>query len=153
MVAAMTLHGRGAYLVVAALAISLLANVFAASFILGQWFSNTRPEAVISAPRYPQPIRSAAREALRENRGELIPALVRLRRARLAMFDAARAAEFEPATLEAAMAEVRSATTAVQAIAQGALAKAIRGASPQDRATIRPPERFNVLTDGEPPSP
>jgi uncharacterized membrane protein len=153
MVAAMTLHGRGAYLVCVALAISLLANVFAASFITGQWFSATRLEPAILAPRYPQAIRTAAREALRQNRAEVFPALARLRRARLAMFDAARAAEFDPAALEAAMAEVRSATTAVQAIAQGALARAIRGASPQDRAAIRRPERLNVLTDSEPPSP
>jgi uncharacterized membrane protein len=143
----MTLRGRIAVVVVAALAVSLITNVFAVSFIAGQWFISKRLESVISAPRYPQPIRSAARETLRQNRGDVIAALARLRRARLAMFDAARAPEFDPAALEAAMAEVRAATTALQAIGQSALAKAISNASPQERANIRRPERLNLLAD------
>jgi uncharacterized membrane protein len=143
----MILRGRGAILVIAALAVSLVANVFAASFVVGQWFGSTRLEPIISAPRYPQSIRAAAREELRRSRGEVGPALARLRRARLAMFDAAWAPELDPAALETAMAEVRAATTSLQAIAQAALAKAIRAASPQERASIRRPERLNPFAD------
>jgi len=147
----MTMRHWGIVMVVAALAISLLVNVFALSFIAGRWSAGgSRVDAAAFALPYPEPIRAATREVLRENRVEVIAALARLRRARLAMFEEARRPDIDRGALDKAMAEVRAATTALQEVAQAALAKALLAASAQERARISGPAKFDLLPENQP---
>lgn len=141
----MILQGRAAKIVVAALAMSLVANLFVVSFIAGEWSgANTRLLSLGQILPYPESIRADVREELRDNRAALAPALRRVREARMAMFEVARAPNLDEAALKTAMAEMRSATTALQEISQDALAKALASATAEERAAIRRPSAFSL---------
>jgi uncharacterized membrane protein len=135
----MTLEGRRAKIVLAVLAVSLVANIFAVSFVAGRWsVENRRPPAAMRMA-YPPAIRDDIRDAIAARREEMAGAVRRLREARAAMRAAARASAFDAAALDRSMAEVREATAAVQVVSQNALAEALAKASPEDRAAIRQP--------------
>jgi Spy/CpxP family protein refolding chaperone len=72
----------------------------------------------------PQPIRAEFRDVLKENRAALMTPLVDLGEARRAMFQAAAARPYDRAAVEAAMARVRTATTALQSEGQRLLLQA-----------------------------
>jgi uncharacterized membrane protein len=72
----------------------------------------------------PQPIRAEFRTLLRENREGLMAPLAELGEARRAMFEAAAARPYDRATVEAAMARVRAASTALQLKGQELLLRA-----------------------------
>lgn len=141
----MILKGKSAKIVLAALAMSLVANLFVVSFVAGEWSgANTRPASLGQILPYPESIRADVRKELRDNRAILAPALRRVREARIAMYEAARAPSLDETALKAAMAEMRSATTALQEISQDALAKALASATAEERAAIRRPSAFNL---------
>jgi uncharacterized membrane protein len=77
----------------------------------------------------PREVRSELRGAMRSHRGEFVSALDRLGAARKAMFAAANARPYDAAKVEAAMADVRVATTALQEEGQKLLAEALASAA------------------------
>lgn len=122
---------------VAALALSLLANFFLAGYAFKQnrmgLGGGMVAEALGSA--YPQDVRSEFRKLLRENRREAFAALRQLRQARRTMSEATNATPYSQADVEQAMAGVRVATEALQAMMQGLLLQALRNTRPAASAT------------------
>lgn len=135
----MTLDGRKTKIILAVLAVSLVANIFAVSFVAGRWSVENRRPAAAMGVAYPPAIRDGIRDALETRRDEMAAAVGRLREARATMRRAAVAAEFDEAALIAAMADVREATAAVQEISHSAIAEAVGKASAEERAAIRRP--------------
>jgi len=115
-------------ILVAALALSLLANFFLAGYAFKQnrmgIGGGMVADALVSA--YPQDVRSEFRRLLRENRREAFAALGQLRQARRAMAQAANATPYRQADVEQAMAGVRAATEALQSMLQGLLLEALK---------------------------
>jgi uncharacterized membrane protein len=115
-------------ILVAALALSLLANFFLAGYAFKQnrmgIGGGMVADALVSA--YPQDVRSEFRRLLRENRREAFAALRQLRQARRAMAQAANATPYRQADVEQAMAGVRAATEALQSMLQGLLLEALK---------------------------
>jgi uncharacterized membrane protein len=89
-------------ILVAALALSLLANFFLAGYAFKQnrmgIGGGMVADALVSA--YPQDVRSEFRRLLRENRREAFAALRQLRQARRAMAQAANATPYRQADVE-----------------------------------------------------
>jgi len=117
---------------VAALALSLLANFFLAGYAFKQnrmgLGGGMVADVLVSA--YPQEVRSEFRRLLRENRREAFGALRQLRQARRAMAEAAKATPYHQADVEQAMAGVRAATEALQSMLQGLLLEALKNTRP-----------------------
>lgn len=117
---------------VAALALSLLANFFLAGYAFKQNRMGLGGGMVADAlgGAYPQEVRSEFRKLLRENRREAFAALRDLRQARRAMAEAANATPYRQADVEQAMAGVRAATEALQARMQELLLEALKNTRP-----------------------
>lgn len=128
----MTRHSWLQIVLVAALALSLLANFFLAGYAFKQnrmgLGGGMVAEALAGA--YPQEVRSEFRKLLRENRREAFAALRDLRQARRAMAEAANATPYRQADVEQAMADVRAATEALQARMQELLLEALKNTRP-----------------------
>jgi hypothetical protein len=139
---------RTSIIVIGALAVSVALNIFALSFVAGRWSAGgERWNALSALLPFPAPIRAELQEALAERRREVLPALGRLNRARAAMLEIARAPELNATELEAAMAELRAATTAAQEIGHAALAEVLLEAAPEDRAAITPGRTLGIFRD------
>jgi len=115
---------------VGALALSLLANFFLAGYAFKQNRMGLGGGMVADAlgSAYPQEVRSEFRKLLRENRREAFAAVRQLRQARRTLSDAAGATPYVEADVEQAMAGVRAATEALQAMMQGLLLEALKNA-------------------------
>lgn len=113
----------------AILALSLLGNFFLLGFAMKE-----RPaggaamltQGMLSD--YPDDVRGAFRDVLRQERGAAVAALRDLRRARQALARAAGASAYDEAEVRQAMDDVRTATTALQVLMQEALMQALREA-------------------------
>jgi len=117
---------------VAALALSLLANFFLAGYAFKQnrmgLGGGMAAEALVGA--YPEDVRTEFRRLLRENRREAFAAVRQLRQARRAMAEAAKATPYRQADVEQAMAGVRAATEALQTMMQELLLQALKNTRP-----------------------
>jgi uncharacterized membrane protein len=115
-------------LLVVALAISVLANVFMAGFIVKTSRAGLGggivAEALVRA--YPQEVRTEFRRLLRENRPRTFAALRELRQARRALAEASTATPYVEADVQRAMQRVRTATDELQSLMQGLLLEALR---------------------------
>lgn len=106
--------------------LSLLAN----AVVLGLWFrlAPVREAFMGGGSGFrdlPADVRAAYRTVLAEDREALLAHVATLGEARAAMFRAAAARPADRAALEAAMARVREASSALQTTAQGVLVKAL----------------------------
>lgn len=142
----MIIRGRTATVLVTVLALSLALNFFgggmlAAGYRLERALASFDRTIAAFAGRFPPEIRRAMAGDLVLRRDAGFRALDDLRAARREMFAAMRAEPFDAARLARAMAEVRAKTTALQALGQSALAKAVAAATAEQRARIAPPER------------
>jgi uncharacterized membrane protein len=114
-------------LLVAALAVSIVANFFMLGFVIKQnraGLGGVVADALVRA--YPQEVRKEFRRLLRDNRASTFQALRDLRQARRALADAAGATPYVEADVEQAMARVRTATEALQDMMQRLLLEALR---------------------------
>lgn len=116
---------------VAALAISVIANAFLIGFVVKQTRSGLGgggmvAEALVSA--YPKEVRVEFRRLLRESRPDAVAALRELRQARRALADAASATPYVEADVKSAMQRVRAATDVLQEMMQGLLLEALQNA-------------------------
>ncbi|MCX7304984.1 MAG: periplasmic heavy metal sensor [Hyphomicrobiales bacterium] len=113
---------------VAALALSVLANFFLAGYLARHHRAGigggTVAEALVRA--YPEDVRKEFRKLLRENRSRTFAAVRALLQARRALADAAGATPYIQADVEKAMAGVRASTEALQAMMQRLLLEALR---------------------------
>lgn len=116
---------------VAALAISVIANAFLIGFVVKQARSGLGgggaiAQALVSA--YPKEVREEFRRLLRESRPDAVAALRELRQARGALADAASATPYVEADVKNAMQRVRAATDVLQEMMQGLLLEALQNA-------------------------
>lgn len=115
-------------MLVTALALSILANVFLLGFVARN--IGTGPDAGILAENiggaYSPEVRAEFRNLLRENRPRTFSALRDLRQARQDLATAANAATFNEAETERAMQDVRAATEMLQGLMQEFLLEALR---------------------------
>lgn len=125
----------------AALALSVALNLGGAGYLFATAERGRGPRTIDStietvAGRYPGATGGAIRAALEKRRAELKAAFDDIRTARRATRVAMKAQPYDPERLEAAFAEARAKSSALQAIVHEAIASAIPGAPPDDRAKI-----------------
>lgn len=134
------------------LATSLCLNLFlGGAWLAGQWFEQRVETAAAAMRGYPPELRRDVLRRLLQNRTELRSAVGGWREARQRMFALMRADPLDRGALDAAMAEVRARTGALQALLQSALADALAEAPTADRARIQPPTGgFGLLGDRDP---
>jgi uncharacterized membrane protein len=135
------------------LAASLCLNLFlGGAWLAGQWFERRVETVAASAMRsYPPELRRDVLRRLLQDRTELRSAVGGWREARQQMFALMRVDPLDRHALEAAMAEVRARTAALQALLQSALAGALAEAPATDRARIEPPTgSFGLFDDQNP---
>lgn len=142
----MTISGRTAIAVVAALALSLALNFGWLGFTISRsLLPQKRPEVSaerlvsIGARALPPPVRAEVAAALATHRDELQDAFRGVRDARRQVFAAMRADPFDEAALQAAFAQLRERLDDVSAIGEAAITKGVAASSPQMRAGIAPP--------------
>lgn len=115
-------------ILVTALALSILANVFLLGFVARNMGAG--PEAGVLAESigaaYPAEVRTEFRHLLRENRPRTVAALRDLRQARQGLTTAMNKATFDEAAVERAMQNVRTATEALQSLMQEFLLEALK---------------------------
>lgn len=115
-------------LLIVALCLSVLANVFMLGFIAKTFRSGLGAgvftEELVRA--YPQEVRDEFRRLLRQNRSRTFAMLRELRQARRALADSAGASPYVEADVRAAMQRVRDATNDLQNLMQGVLLEALR---------------------------
>ncbi|WP_306120743.1 MULTISPECIES: periplasmic heavy metal sensor [unclassified Roseitalea] len=111
-------------------------------------FMLRNPGVIVAATQafetYPRPLRVALRGQLRARARALAPEIAAYDRARTEMFEAMRARPFDRQRLDAAMADVRAAVTALQAGTHEILADAIEDADPELRRRIELPRRTAI---------
>jgi hypothetical protein len=143
----MTLNRTLAIILGIVLALSLAANFFIVGFAAARIgdFRGTGPiERIITLGMrpYPPEIRRAIlAEALSERVG-LRAALADFRAARQKLFATMKAEPLDRAALNAAFADVRARTDALEQIGQTVLTEAITSATPAARAAIKPTAGF-----------
>jgi uncharacterized membrane protein len=139
----MTIRGPLAIILLVVVILSLAANFLVFGFVAARLSDirqgNIERIIALGLRGMPAEIRRAAAAEAVEDRAELRQAFADLQAARRNMYAAMRAEPFDQAALDAAMAEVRSRTTAIQGMGQGLIAKAVAQASPQARAAIELP--------------
>lgn len=121
-----------------ALLISLCLNLFAAgTWLTGLWLQGSAPIAVERAlAGYPVELRREVARRLLTDREAVRTAVQALREARQTMLAQMRAEPLDRAELDAAMADVRTATTALQARVHLALGASIEQAPAHLRSAI-----------------
>lgn len=139
----MTLAGRAAIAVLAALALSLAVNFGLAGFLAARSFY---PERVRPAPAerlaalgpraLPPALRSAVAERLKPQSPELRAALKEVRDARQEAFAAMRAEPYDRARVAAALTALRERLGAVGALGEAAILDVLDNAPPDLRAAI-----------------
>ncbi|WP_342237339.1 periplasmic heavy metal sensor [Inquilinus sp. OTU3971] len=135
------------------LAASLCLNLFlGGAWLAGRWFERRMETTTASVMRaYPPELRRDVLRRLLQDRAELRSAVGGLREARLRMFALMRADPLDRGALDAAMAEVRARTGALQALLQSALADTLAGTPAEERAKILPPNAgLGLLDDRDP---
>jgi len=140
----MTIRGPFAAVLALLLFVSLALNFIIAGFTLAR-IAGPRPAGdidrilAIGARDYPPEIRQAIGERLRDGRDQFRIRIGAIEAARKRMYDAMRAQPFDEAALEAAFADLRAETEALQRAGQDVIAGAVAGAPPEVRRGIRPP--------------
>lgn len=137
----MIIRGTTAAIVVAALGLSLAANVFLGGYLGARVARDVPMPAIdrgilLGGHDYPPPIRGALKEAMRQDRDDMRDRLRALRRARRESFDAMRADPFDAARLAAALAAERAAVTRLQEGGHAVLEAVIGAAPASERAQI-----------------
>ena len=142
----MTIRGPFAVTLLVVLFVSLAANLMIAGFTVSRFTGPPGPGngeidriVALGIRAFPPEIQGDIRNQVRAHRGQLRADLEAARGARQRMFAAMRANPFNRAALDAAYADVRSATNDIQAVGQTIVADAIANAPPDVRARIRPP--------------
>jgi uncharacterized membrane protein len=141
----MTLSGRSAIAVLAALGLSVAINFVAIGFFASHWMS--RPDRGMTAERIvslgarslPPELRASIATELEPHNGDLRNAMRQIRDARTALFAAMRAEPFDADAVKSAFATLRDKLDGAAAIGQDAILGALQNASPQTRAAIVPP--------------
>ena len=143
----MTIRGPFAVALAVLLFVSLAANFVVAGFTLAR-IAGPRPPSdierifAIGLRDFPPEIRQAIGERVSAGRDQLRARINAIEAARQRMFEAMRAQPFDSAALEAAFADLRAETVALQQAGQGVVAAAIADAPPEMRRNIRPPRYF-----------
>ena len=141
----MTIRGPFAIGLIVVVFLSLAANLIVAGFVVSRFAGPPRPGGdierivAIGIRAFPPEIRNAIESASRDKRDELRARLDEVQTARQHMFDAMRADPFDPAALNAAYADLRDKTNALQEVGQRIVFDAVQKAPPRVRAQIRPP--------------
>lgn len=128
---------RTAWLV-AALAVSLAINLFAATFVAGAWSQRGASLNVGGLLPGGSALRQDVRAALAQRRDDIAQALGRLQQARRTVLETASSPDFDREAMQDALAELRAATGELQAIAQDALLTVVEQASPEQRRDFNP---------------
>lgn len=140
----MTIRGPLAWVFAVVLVVSLAINVLIAGVVLGHLHGPPSGEdfehivGLIARP-YPPEIQRGIMDRARADRDELRQKFDAMRDARRKAFEAARADPFDQAALDAANADIRKATDAMQQAVQGLETAAIAEAPADVRRKIRPP--------------
>jgi uncharacterized membrane protein len=135
------IRGTTAAVVVAALGLSLAANVFLGGYMMAR-ASREAPMPsldrgiLLGGHGYPQPIRAALKAEMQADRADIRERLKELRRARRESFDAMRADPFDAGRLAAALAAERAAVTRLQEGGHAVLERVIAAAPAAERAEI-----------------
>ena len=146
----MSIRGRWAVVLLAALSVSLSVNLFLGGWVAGRVLHERAPVTWAGDPRgrpergvgrflegVPPPARPVVRAAFQERRVELGERVRAVRGARQGLAEAIARADSTPAQVEAALAELRVREGELQAVAHGALAAAIAALPPEVRAQWR----------------
>ncbi len=140
----MIIRGPYAAVVLLLLFVSLAANLMIAGFVAAR-VNGPRPQSdidrlvALGVRSFPPEIQRAVAEQTRQKRADLRARLMDVEAARRTMYDAMRAQPFDQTALEAAFADVRTKTDALQEASQSLVAGAIAQASPETRRRIKPP--------------
>jgi hypothetical protein len=147
----MTLRGPFAVILLLLLFASLAANFLVAGFVMArvnQPLAGADVDRLIAlAGRgFPPEIQRAIADTTRVKGPQLRAGLEAVQQSRQRMFEAMRAQPLNQAALDAAFADYRTATAALQKAGQDAVAQALAQSPPDARRKIRPPG-----TQGQPP--
>lgn len=139
----MTIRGKWAVGVLAALIISLSANLFVASFFFAAttapgWHRGAGMERVVQryTRGFPDALRQGVRGHLEARQDEFMGAFAGMREARQRAFDLMRAPDFDRAAVEAALRQVRHNVTVMQTIGHESVVEGLAEVSPDVRARI-----------------
>lgn len=137
----MIIRGTTAAVVVAALGLSLAANVFLVGYMMAKASRDAPMPALdrgilLGGHSYPPPIRSALKAGMQADRADIRDRLRDLRRARRESFDAMRADPFDATRLATALAAERAAVTRLQEGGHAVLERVIAAAPAAERAEI-----------------
>jgi uncharacterized membrane protein len=135
------IRGTTAAVVIAALGLSLAANVFLGGYMMAQATRDGPMPALdrgilLGGHGYPPPIRSALKAEMQANRADIRDRLRDLRRARRESFEAMRADPFDASRLATALAAERAAVTRLQEGGHAVLERVIAAAPAAERAEI-----------------
>jgi hypothetical protein len=140
-----TIRGPFAVVLLLLLFVSLAANFLVAGFVISRVnaaaVGNADVERLVAAAvrGFPPEIQRAIADQTKANRPQLRAGLEAVQAARQKMFEAMRAQPFNQAALDAAFAEYRTSTVALQKAGQDVVAQAIGQAPPDVRRKIRLP--------------
>jgi uncharacterized membrane protein len=146
-----TIRGPFAVFLLLLLFVSLAANFMVAGFVAAGRLNAPRPAAATAAvdvdrvlanavSGFPTELQRAIAEAGKANRPQLRARLDAVQKARQEMFDAMRAQPFDPVALDAAFADYRMSTAALQKVGEDLVAKALVTVPPTVRSKIKPPQ-------------
>lgn len=156
----MTIRGPLAITLFAALILSVAVNLVVAGFVVARLHGGPPPpgsevERIVSMGTrgFPPEIQKAIADGAIAKRAEIRQRLDDVQAARRQMFDAMRADPFDPAALDAAYANLRDKTEALQEAGQQIVAQAVANAPAEVRARIRPPRGGPENAGPPPPAP
>jgi uncharacterized membrane protein len=140
----MTIRTPLAILLAVLLVVSLAANFLVLGFAAGRYGQFRQGDFLqrviaLGIRSFPGDIRRDITASLVRDRPELGAALEELQDARRRMFEIMKAEPFDRAALDAAFADIRAKTEALQARGQDLLGDAVEQASPEARAEITLP--------------
>lgn len=140
----MTIRGPAAAILLILLFVSLGLNFLGIGFVAARVGSGGQAADLariveIGLQTFPPEIRRSIGRDLIENRQALRAAIEDLRAAQARLYRIIQADPLDEAALEAAFANVRERTAALQSMGQETLTRAILTAPPEARAAIRPP--------------
>ena len=142
----MIIRGPFAVLLLLLLFVSLAANFLVAGFVVAR---TNQPPALgpadverlvsLAVRGFPPEIQRTIADTTKAKGPQLRAGLEAVQQSRQRMFDAMRAQPFNQATLDAAFADYRNATAALQKVSQDAVTQALAQAPADVRRKIRPP--------------
>jgi uncharacterized membrane protein len=144
----MTIRGPFAYVLVALLIVSLVANFLVLGFAAARYRNFEDAGAVeriveLGARAFPRELRGQIGKELKGHRGQLRGALRELGEARREMLRQMAAEPLDRAALDAAFAEVRARTDALQRLGQELVTEVLEKTPPEERAKIRSQRRHS----------